>query len=235
MRINWDPIEQAAATAKFDRCVAGVMKRQIKKFKNRNGRAPNDKQKKKLRSSSFAICTSQLGKKESKGEMCPIDEELELMELEKIEAEFGLTPTHTDSAKHGDKQACPVGMKRNKDGKCVKVKSKSDESKANRLMLLEELFNPTDEPSIDDIMIGDGITEDSLGHVHSFHIQATRLEGNEWIVEGWTVSSNDDETPHKHTIFERMKIVETENGDITFKTSDATKGPRHTHIIKMTR
>lgn len=59
-----DSFIYSEATPKFDRCVEGVYDSLVKK-----ARKPlSDKKKKELRSRSFAICTSQLGPKEAKGE-----------------------------------------------------------------------------------------------------------------------------------------------------------------------
>jgi len=49
------------APAKLDRCVKQVYKKLVKKYKEKNGKAPSEKAKDKLRSSAWAICRKQLG------------------------------------------------------------------------------------------------------------------------------------------------------------------------------
>lgn len=53
--------EKTDAGAKFERCVADVLSKKVEKFKKDNGRSPTAKEKAKMKSSSFAICTTSVG------------------------------------------------------------------------------------------------------------------------------------------------------------------------------
>jgi hypothetical protein len=62
LQIAEEAIKKAEAPAKLDRCVADVMTKKLKKFRQDKGRGPTKKERQEMESSAFAICNAQLKK-----------------------------------------------------------------------------------------------------------------------------------------------------------------------------